>query len=148
MGFQVGALQDQREEGNAGRYRSRNVQRLEAHTGLLLRAVREHARKASPRFPLLCWHLRCSSTRTCISWVSPPSVPPSACTCAQLCRLFATPCTGDPPGSSVHGIFQARILQWVAISFSRGSSPPRDGTCTAGRFFTVGFLNIMGKRIM
>ena len=30
----------------------------------------------------------------------------------------------SPPGSSVHGIFQARILEWVAISFSRGSSPP------------------------
>ena len=32
------------------------------------------------------------------------------------------------PGSSVHGILQARILEWVAISFSRGSSQPRDGT--------------------
>ena len=32
------------------------------------------------------------------------------------------------PGSFVHGIFQARILEWVAIFFSRGSSPPRDGT--------------------
>ena len=32
------------------------------------------------------------------------------------------------PGSSVHGIFQARILEWVAISFSRGSSPPKDQT--------------------
>ena len=32
----------------------------------------------------------------------------------------------SPPGSSVHGIFQARILEWVAISFSRGSSQPRD----------------------
>ena len=31
------------------------------------------------------------------------------------------------PGSSVHGIFQARVLEWVAISFSRGSSRPRDG---------------------
>ena len=31
----------------------------------------------------------------------------------------------DPPGSSVHIIFQARILEWVTISFSRGSSPPR-----------------------
>ena len=43
------------------------------------------------------------------------------------------------PGSSVHEIFQAMILEWVAISFSRGSSQPRDGTqvsCTAGRFFT------------
>ena len=45
----------------------------------------------------------------------------------------------SPPGSSVHAIFQARILEWVAISFSRGSSQPRDRTrvsCTAGRFFT------------
>ena len=40
-----------------------------------------------------------------------------------------------PPGSSVHGILQARILEWVAISFSRGSSQPRDPTqfsCIAG----------------
>ena len=47
------------------------------------------------------------------------------------------PCS--PPGSSVHEIFQARILEWVAISFSRGSSQPRDRTqvsCTAGKFFT------------
>ena len=35
----------------------------------------------------------------------------------------------SPPGSSVHGTSQARILEWVAISFSRGSSPPRDLTC-------------------
>ena len=33
-----------------------------------------------------------------------------------------------PPGSSVHGIFQARILEWVAISYSKGSSQPRDQT--------------------
>ena len=50
----------------------------------------------------------------------------------------------SPPGSSVHGISQARILEWVAISFSKGSSQPRDWiywtiqvSCTAGRFFTV-----------
>ena len=45
----------------------------------------------------------------------------------------------SPPGSSLHEIFQARILEWIAISFSRGSSQPRDWTrvsCTAGRFFT------------
>ena len=44
------------------------------------------------------------------------------------------------PGSSIHGIFQARVLEWVAISFSRGSSQPRDRTqifCIAGRSFTV-----------
>ena len=45
----------------------------------------------------------------------------------------------SPPGSSVHGILQARILEWVAISFSRGSSQPRDRTRLshiAGRLFT------------
>ena len=47
------------------------------------------------------------------------------------------------PGSSIHGIFQARILEWVAISFPRGFSQPRDQTyvsrvsCIAGGFFTV-----------
>ena len=44
------------------------------------------------------------------------------------------------PGSSVHGIFQARVLEWAAISFSRGSSQPRDQTQvsrTAGRRFTI-----------
>ena len=48
--------------------------------------------------------------------------------------------TVAPPGSSVHGIFQARTLEWVAISFSRGSSWPRDWThvsCIAGGFFTT-----------
>ena len=36
--------------------------------------------------------------------------------------LFATPWTEDPPGSSVHGILQARTLEWVAISFSKSSA--------------------------
>ena len=42
-------------------------------------------------------------------------------------------------GSSVHGVFQARVLEWVAIPFSSGSSQPRDliqVSCIAGRFFT------------
>ena len=43
-------------------------------------------------------------------------------------RLFCNPVDCNPPGSSVHGILQARILEWVAISFSRGSSGPRDWT--------------------
>ena len=45
----------------------------------------------------------------------------------------------SPPGSSVNGILQARILEWVAVSSSRGPFWPRDWTqvsCTAGRFFT------------
>jgi len=44
-------------------------------------------------------------------------------------------------GSSVHGILQARILEWVAIPFYSGSSPPRDQSqvsLIAGRFFTIG----------
>ena len=46
----------------------------------------------------------------------------------------------SPPGSSVHGILQAGILEWIAIPFSRGCSQPRDWTrvsCIAGGFFTV-----------
>ena len=45
----------------------------------------------------------------------------------------------SPPGSSIRGISQTRILEWVTVSFSRGSSQPRDQThvsCMAGRFFT------------
>ena len=47
------------------------------------------------------------------------------CLVSKLCLTLATPWT---VGSSVHGIYQARILEWVAISFSRGSSWPRDQT--------------------
>ena len=43
-------------------------------------------------------------------------------------QLFCNPTGCNPPDSSVHGISQARILEWVAISFSRGSSRPRDQT--------------------
>ena len=53
-------------------------------------------------------------------------------------RLFCNPTDCSPPGSSVHGIFQSGILEWVAISFSRGCSQPRDLThisSTAGGFF-------------
>ena len=49
------------------------------------------------------------------------------------------------PGSSVHGIFQARVLEWVAISFSRGSSRPRDQTQVshiAGRRFTISVTKV------
>ena len=46
----------------------------------------------------------------------------------QLCPTLFNPMGRSPPGSSVHGILQARILEWVAISVSRGSSRPRDQT--------------------
>ena len=47
---------------------------------------------------------------------------------AQLCPTLCDPMNCSPPGSSIHGIFPARVLEWVAISVSRGSSQPRDGT--------------------
>ena len=56
-------------------------------------------------------------------------------------RLFAIPWTvACLPGPSVHGIFQARLLEWLAISFSRGSSQPGDQTQVshiADRRFTL-----------
>ena len=59
---------------------------------------------------------------------------------AQSCLTLCDHMDFKSPGSSVHGILQARILEWVAISFSRGSSWPRDQTwdsCIIDRFFTV-----------
>ena len=58
----------------------------------------------------------------------------------QSCSTLCDPMDCSPPGSSLHGILQARILEWVAIPFSRGSSRLRDGaqvSCPAGRFFAV-----------
>ena len=59
---------------------------------------------------------------------------------AQSCLTLCVPMDCSLPGSSVHGIFQARILGWGAISFSRGSSQPRDWTwvsLTVDRHFTI-----------
>ena len=58
----------------------------------------------------------------------------------RSCPTLCDPMDCSPPGSSVYGILQARILEWVAIPFSRGSSWPRDQTqvsCIAARFFTI-----------
>ena len=59
---------------------------------------------------------------------------------AQSGLTLCDPINCSPKGSSVHGILQARILEWVALPFSRGSSQPRDGTsvsCIAGGFLTI-----------
>ena len=59
---------------------------------------------------------------------------------AQLCPTLCDPMDCSPPGSSVHRILQARILDWVAISFSRDLPDPGmeyQVSCNAGRFFTV-----------
>ena len=65
------------------------------------------------------------------------------CVCvlvAQMCLTLCDPIDCSLPTSSVHGVLQARVLEWVAIPFSRESSSLRDRTqisCTAGRFFTI-----------
>ena len=68
---------------------------------------------------------------------------------SKLCPTLCDPMDCSPPGSSVHGILRVRIPEWVAISYSRGSSRPRDWTwisCIAGRFFTVLAHNFAGQR--
>ena len=59
---------------------------------------------------------------------------------AQSCPTLCSPMNCSLSGSSIHGILQARILEWIAIPFSRGSSCPKDRTqvsCIAGTFFTI-----------
>ena len=94
---------------------------------------------------------RCAQLLSHILSVLGPTIPPSrVCACEPvfgpsvhpsiMCSvvwLFATPWM---PGSSVHGIFQPRILEWLAISSSRGSSQHKDQThvfCITGGFFTA-----------
>ena len=58
----------------------------------------------------------------------------------QLCLTLCDCINYSPPGSSVHGVLQKRTLEWIAILFFRGSSPPRNRTrvsCIAGGLFTV-----------
>ena len=64
---------------------------------------------------------------------------------AQLCLTLCEPMDCSLPGSSVHGIFQARILDWVAISFSKGSFQPRDWTWVSHivrRRFTIWTIGV------
>ena len=57
----------------------------------------------------------------------------------QLCLTLCKPTDCSPPGSSVEGILQARILEWVAMPSSRGSSQPRDWTC-------ISYVFCIGRR--
>ena len=59
----------------------------------------------------------------------------------QLCPTLCNPMDYSLPGSSVHGIFQARILEWVAISFSKGSSQPRDPA-------HVSYISCIGRSVL
>ena len=65
-------------------------------------------------------------------------IPP--CSASQLCPTLCSLIDCSPPGFSVHGVFQARVLEWVVISSSRKSSQPRDqihSPALAGGFFTT-----------
>ena len=71
---------------------------------------------------------------------TPPGKPHFGMLVAQLCLTSQNPMDCSPPGSSVHGISQIKVLEWVAIPFSRVSSWPRDGTWVSyivGRFLTI-----------
>ena len=95
-------------------------------------------------FELVLRLLCCQSAYSPI-WICVPesSTHTSVLCCAQSCLTLGEPMYCSLPGSTVHGILQRRILVWVAMPSSRGSSPPRDwthGSCiswTAGGFFTA-----------
>ena len=83
----------------------------------------------------------CESHIHPLEQASPPELVPDMekMKVAQSCPTLCNPMDCSLPGSSVHGILQARILEWVAIPFSRGSSQPRNWTRVsgiAGGFFT------------
>ena len=75
----------------------------------------------SSSFADACWFLRSHLNVTC-------PMKPSLSLFPKLCPILCNPVDCSRPGSSVHGVSQARKLEWVAISFFRGSSQPRDWT--------------------
>ena len=77
-------------------------------------------------------HLECKQNLTCSTV--------HACSVAKLCLTLCDPMDCSPPGSSVHAILQARILEWVAISSSREFSQPQGSLvplALVGGFFTT-----------
>ena len=66
------------------------------------------------------------------------------CVCAkslQACPTLCDTIDGSPPGTSVHWLLQARILEWVAMPSSRGSSWPRDRTC-------ISYVSCVGRQVL
>ena len=109
------------------------------------------------------WH-RQQPTRLCCPWDSPGKNTRVGCyyllqcmkvksesEVAQSCPPLSDPMDYSPPGSPVHGIFLARILEWFAISFSRGYSWPRDQTpspALAGGFFTTELAGLIASLLL
>ena len=82
----------------------------------------------------------CVCTHTYTQLSSFPAIEVKWNEVTQSCPTLCDPMDCSLPGSSIHGIFQARVLEWGAMSFSRGSSWPRDWTWVSrivGRRFTI-----------
>ena len=108
------------------------------------------------RNEIRCWKslssLSLRFTPLFFSWISAPGLVANiikfftryVCLCAkslQLCPTLCDPMNCSLPGSSVHGILQERILEWVAMSSSRGSSQTRDQTC-------VSYISCIGRQVL
>ena len=91
----------------------------------ILRENSEGTRGKGPK--ILSWWCHTSCAYILQQWIMPYMIM-CACLVARSCLTHCDPMDCSPLGSSVHGISQARILEWVAISFSRGSFWPRDWT--------------------
>ena len=63
------------------------------------------------------------------------------CVCLCVCVCAQSLMDSSPPGSSVHGNFQAKILEWVTIFFSKGSSRPRDRNC-------ISYVSCIGRWVL
>ena len=81
-----------------------------------------------------CTRLECENCLKCL-------LPNAVWVHAQVCLILGDSMDCSPPGSSVYGILQARILEWVVTSYSRKSSSPRDWT-------QVSFISCTGRQIL
>ena len=86
-------------------------------------------------FGIICFDLCIMFFCDCVCVCVCVCVRACACSVTQSCLTLCNPLDCNPPGSSAHGIFQARILEWVASSYSGGSSWPRDRSCIFGVFW-------------
>ena len=78
---------------------------------------------------IICWRSQRVKERNCRKLCTLLSC---CCSVSKLCPTLCNPMDCSPPGSSVHGILQARILEWVAVPFSRWSSQPRSHALQVG----------------
>ena len=109
-------------------------------------ANQSHSRNTFYFFLIVCHLSRKASIRVVPAWQLMSTIWDGSfyggtvlCLAAQSCPTLHNPMGCSPPGSSIHGILQARTLEWEAYPFSRGSSPPRNWTRVsyiAGGFFT------------